>query len=107
MSDAQKCPEIIVFGVESGVSAFTGQPFVKMLLTFADGSEKAVGQLAPEEARAHALRILMAAEASVHDAAVAAWLRDRFDLDGQTAIQAVVDLRNYRKDGDVIVGGAS
>jgi hypothetical protein len=98
MSDAQRCPDITRIGMESGVSAFTGAPFVKLTVDFPDGSSKAMGQMTPEEVRQHALQLLETAEAAVHDAAMAQWLRKRLDADPEHAAAMVADIREFRAD---------
>lgn len=57
-----------VIGVQSIVSMRTREPLV--LITWGDQS----GQLSPDEARQHALRILECAEAAESDAFVFGWL---------------------------------
>jgi hypothetical protein len=79
-----------ILHTSSGVSAFTGKPFV--LASW--GVES--GQLTPDEARALALRIVEAAAAAEHDALVLRWLQERMDLPADTAAQALVDLRELR-----------
>lgn len=56
--------------VESGVSLFDGKPFVVMRWG------KEAGQLSPQEARTHALRILACANAAESDSVVVEMLRE-------------------------------
>ena len=98
MTDAQRCPEISRLGMESGVSVFTGKPFVKLTVDFPDGSSKAVGQLNPNEVREHALKLLATAEAAVHDAAMAQWLQHKLGAKPDEAAAAVGDIREFRID---------
>ena len=98
MTDAQRCPEIARLGMESGVSVFSGKPFVKLTVDFPDGSSKAVGQLDPDEVRRHALKLLETAEAAVHDAAMAQWAQKRLDAEPEQAAAMVADIREYRAD---------
>jgi hypothetical protein len=76
----------------SGVSAFTGKPFV--LVTWGHES----GQLTPDEARALAIRIVEAAAAAEHDSLLVRWLQGRMGLEKDTAIQALADLRELRNE---------
>lgn len=78
--------------MESGVSAFSGEPFCSI------GWEAQSGQLTPEEMRAHGRRALEVAEAAIHDAAMWKWLREKLELDETRAAEAIADLRLYRAD---------
>ena len=73
----------------SGVSAFTGEPFV----TLRWGSES--GQQSPEQARELALSILRAADASEMDALLVKQLGE-IGVDEQAALRFLVDLRHAR-----------
>lgn len=95
---ASICPDPVRVEMASGVSAFTGDPFVQMRLVFADGSAKTVAQFTPADAREHGLHVIETAEAAVHDAAMAAWMKAKLGADPETAAQAVADLRAFRKD---------
>jgi hypothetical protein len=76
----------------SGVSAFTGKPFV--LLTW----EHMSGQLTPAEARELALQIIEAATAAEHDALFVRWTREEVGLDMQAAVQGLAALRKLREE---------
>lgn len=97
-TDAQRCPDVTRIGMETLVSAFTGEPFVKITLDFGDRSSKAVAQMTADEARQHGLHMIEAAEAAVHDAAMAQWLQKRLDADPEHAAAMVADIREYRAD---------
>jgi hypothetical protein len=92
--------DVTRLGFASGVSAFTGEPFIAMEATFGDGSRRRAGQLTPIEARQHALAVLEAAEAAVHDAAVVRWLQVRMELEPQAAVTVLCELRGFRQDQD-------
>lgn len=79
-----------VMEVLSGVSAFTGEPFVQLRW----GIQMA--QFTPEEARQYALNVLAVAEASESDAAVVKMLTDDIGLPEQAALQFLVALRDRR-----------
>lgn len=81
---------------ESGVSAATGEPFVKITW---EGPEPA-GQLTVAEARDLALVILGAAEAAVTDAALMAWLRDTMHQELPTRVAVLADYRVARRRFD-------
>lgn len=78
----------------SGVSAFSGEPFVQVRW----GRES--GQLTPAEARMHALHVLEAAEASESDALLVAMLTDQdpegLGLNMATASGFITELRQRR-----------
>ena len=97
-TQAANYPDPVRIEMASGVSAFTGDPFVHMLLVFADGSTKTINQFTPADARQHGLHVIETAEAAVHDAAMAAWMRDKLNAEPEVAAQAIADLREYRKD---------
>jgi len=81
---------------ESGVSAATGEPFVKLTWEGPGPS----GQLTVAEARDLGLTILGAAEAAVTDAALMAWLQDTMGLDLPRAAQVMSDYRVARRRFD-------
>lgn len=89
---------IVQLDFHSGVSAFTGEPFVAFYATLADGSVRQAGQMTPANAREHAGAVFQAAEAAVHDAAMAQWLRERVGMEPEKAATAVHELREFRKD---------
>lgn len=66
------------------------------LVQFKWGSQR--GQLTVDEARLHAHRILEAAEAAIHDAAMFSWLQAEGELSPQSAGAALIELRKYRGD---------
>lgn len=78
-----------VLWAESGVSLFTGEPFV----TLRWGSH--VGQCSPDDARQTAMSILAAAEAAESDAAVVKHLR-AIGVGEQAVGQFIGDLRTIR-----------
>ncbi|WP_258904842.1 CREG family protein [Actinokineospora sp. UTMC 2448] len=94
---SSRCPDIVSLSMASGVSAFTGEPFVNLMVNFADGSRKTAGQLTPQQTREHALALLEAAEAAVHDAAMARWMRSQ-GATQEVAGSAVAAIRAYRED---------
>ena len=78
--------------VRGAVSVTTGRPYVEL----AWGEN--VGQLSVEEARAHALLQLEAAQNAVSDAALFAFARDGLGLGLDEAATAVDVMRRYRTD---------
>jgi hypothetical protein len=74
------------------VSVRTGKPVVTL------GWGESAGQLSPEQARAHALLVLEAAQNAVTDAAILAWARTELDLDLETAGRLLDGLRTFRAD---------
>lgn len=60
----------------SGVSAFTGEPFVQMELHRGDGAIEAVCQMTPDEARKHGTYAITVATAAEHDAMLVAVMRE-------------------------------
>jgi hypothetical protein len=74
------------------VSARTGQPVVQLEWG------GATGQLDVEQARAHALLIVEAAQNAVADAAILEWAKDELELDLDRASALVDALRRYRSD---------
>lgn len=79
------------------VNAFDGQPYVAMELTFDDRAVRRAGHMTPDEAREYAMGVVVAAEAAIQDAAVAAWLCTRMAFPGEAAAQAVAELRGFRR----------
>lgn len=71
----------------SGVSAFDGSPFVMVQWG------KQTGQLTPDEADAHAVAVIQAAQAARHDAAIMAELQESVGLDRNTAGHFLLALR--------------
>jgi hypothetical protein len=74
------------------VSAESGKPIVQL-----SWGEQA-GQISPEQARAHALLILEAAQNAVADAAILGWARDELGVDLERGAQLLDALRRYRTD---------
>lgn len=74
------------------VSAESGKPVVQ--LSWGDQA----GQLSPDQARAHALLILEAAQNAVADAAILEWARDELDVDLERGAHLLDALRRYRTD---------
>lgn len=74
------------------VSAESGKPVVQL------SWGEHVGQLSPDEARAHALLILEAAQNAVADAAIFGWAREELGVDLERGAQLVDALRRYRTD---------
>jgi hypothetical protein len=81
---------------ESGVSASTGQPFVKLTWEGPDPS----GQMTVAEARELGLVILGAAEAAITDAALIAWLQETMGLALPNAAAVMSDYRVARRRFD-------
>lgn len=77
--------------MQSGVSAFTGEPFI----TLQWGDQR--GQLTVEEARSHAFAILETCEAATSDAFLFKFMRERVKADEQRAAQLLVAFREYRE----------
>lgn len=88
MSDEQKPADMI--HLESGVSIYTGEPFVKI-----DWGEQH-GQLTPENARAHAMFILKCADAAISDAFLWHFLCETAGLPEEKAATALMLFRDYR-----------
>jgi hypothetical protein len=61
-------------------------------------------QFTPAQARAHALRVLEAAEAAESDAAVLKLLEVKIGLDTPRSLGIIADLRNFRDAGDETEG---
>jgi hypothetical protein len=80
--------------VESGVSARTGEPFMHM--RWGDQA----GQLTPQEARQHALRILDAAAASEFDAALVRALVGEMGVPHEKAVRFLGVMREQRGGTD-------
>ncbi len=76
--------------IESGVSAFTSEPFI----TLAWGDER--GQLTVAEARAHAFALLEACEAATSDAFLFHFARERVGMEVERAAVLLADFRAYR-----------
>lgn len=55
-------------------------------------------QWLPDEARTHALAVLTAAEAAVHDAAMVRWLTLEVGMDAEKATRGLLELRRFRGD---------
>jgi len=81
---------------ESGVSATTGEPFVRVTW---EGPEES-GQFTVAEARELGLTILGAAEAAVTDAALMRWLTTTMGLDLPRAASVMSDYRVARRAFD-------
>jgi hypothetical protein len=77
--------------IVSLVSVSTGEGIVQ--LTW--GNEK--GQLSPEEARAHALKILECAESAETDAFVVEFFEKILKSTRDQAIQILMEFRNFRE----------
>lgn len=79
-------PEFTGLISTSGVSAFTGEPFVLL-----QWRGPLTGQMAPDEARQMALHIIAAADGAETDACLAAALTDAgVTLDATTALLSAV-----------------
>jgi hypothetical protein len=81
---------------ESGVSARTGEPFIKLTWEGPDMS----GQLDVAQARELGLTILGAAEAAITDAALIRWLTTTLEMDLPRAAQVMADYRVARRTFD-------
>lgn len=87
--------------MESGISLFTGEPFVALRSsgTLPTGETVTLrGQLSPDELRAHALRMLEVAEAAMSDHAVLGFLKADLELPEEAALAMVAGLRAHRRD---------
>lgn len=78
------------FGIISRVNAADSQPVVE----FRWGDQ--VGELTPDEARAHALKILAAADAAESDAFMVGFLRNEVGASLQGAAGLLQEFRVYR-----------
>jgi len=76
----------------SGVSAFTGEPFVMVQW----GHQ--TGQLTPAEAEAHAIAVIQAAQAARHDAAIMAELMSNGGFGREAAAGFIGALRKRLED---------
>jgi len=85
--------------VESGVSAFSGEPFCMVTLERVDGNVESLGQLTPEEVRAMAMKWIDTANAAEFDASLFAELRDR-GVGDQGISDVVQGLRARRKQNE-------
>lgn len=85
--------------MESGVSAFTGEPFCTIRCTGTVNGKSVVlrGQLSPDEIRQHALRFLEVAEAAESDHAVRA-VFSQVGLPDETWAHFITLLRKFRDD---------
>ena len=81
--------------MNSGVSMFTGEPFVEVTVML-DGHTHAIGQLSPDETRQHGLAYLAAAEAAEQDALVFKVLTEGVGLDKEHAGAFVLRMREER-----------
>lgn len=77
--------------MHSGVSLFTGKPFVTLRWG------KSSGQLTPQEAEQHGLAVIATAMAARIDAAVFAELTETLGVDKQTAGRFIAGLRTRLK----------
>lgn len=77
--------------IVSGVSLFTGEPYVQMKWGEQDG------QLTPDECRAHAAGLIEAAEAAEFDAIFWKWSKERLAATDERAGQILQDFRRYRE----------
>ena len=80
-----------VIDIRAGVGGETLEPFV--LLQWEDRAF----QLSPEHAREHALKILDASEAAVHDAFLVRWVLEVVGSDRERAFALIQDLRAWRQ----------
>lgn len=83
--------------MESGVSAFTGDPFVLMRVIDTEGNVM-VATVPTADARAHALVLLECAEAAECDRAVFLFSQQRLGADESVAGGFVAELRTFRHD---------
>jgi hypothetical protein len=75
---------------QSGINP-KGEPFVQLIR-----GETVIAQMSAEQARDHARAILESAEAAEQDAFMVAWLKKKLGVDEATAMQVLIDFRNYR-----------
>lgn len=90
-------PKLEGIYIGSGVSARTREPFCHVTVQLSDGSVHE-GQLTPDEVRKMAGDWMVAAEASVHDAAVFQLLTKDMDLDEEVAAAFIAKLRDHRHE---------
>ncbi len=57
-----------------------------------------IAQLTPQEARAHALSVLEAAEATVYDAFLLEFLAEKVGIMGKQMVAIMADFRNWRRE---------
>lgn len=76
--------------MQSGVSAFTGEPFIALQW----GEQR--GQLTVAEAREHAFAILETCEAAESDAFLYKFMREKVNATEERAAMMLVAFREYR-----------
>lgn len=81
--------------LESGVSAFTGEPFC-MTRVYSDGRLVASGQATPDQMRAQGQMHFEVAEAAETDSLLMALLREDVHLDEQQALLVLQKIRDRR-----------
>lgn len=77
--------------IVSVVSHRDGQPYVHLRW----GRER--GQLTPAEATKHAMKVIEAAQASITDSFLFAFMKERIEADDAAAGRVLQDFRGYRK----------
>lgn len=83
--------------MESGVSLFTGEPFVLLRCIDKDGSVM-VATIPTGDARAQGGVLFECAEAAEQDVALLGFLKAKLDIDHERAGLVVRDLRDFRHD---------
>lgn len=83
--------------IESGVSAFTGEPFCRVGVLNEHGKQIGFAQLPPSEVRGMALQWLSAADAAENDAAVWAELKS-VEIPEDVAGQFMMAVRRRRME---------
>jgi hypothetical protein len=87
--------DIVNIGVESGVSAFDGKPFVNLLLKRVDGRTQSM-QMRPAKAREIAVMLFEAAVEAERDAALVSGASE-VGLDEETAGMLLAMIRSQRE----------
>jgi hypothetical protein len=91
----KRSTDLAHINMTSGVSVFTGEPFVEVVATDESGNRMR-GQLTPADVRAHAMAYLEAAEAAETDAFIVTWLKETVGLEEQQALRALAAFREMR-----------
>lgn len=83
----------VIFAVSVGFGARTQQPYVQVLIESADF----MTQMKPDDARALALNLLQAAEASEADGFLVSFLRKRVGATEGAVASVLEDFRKWRE----------
>lgn len=85
-------PKDSVIWHQSGIN-LKGEPFVQLLR-----NEEIIGQMTPEQARAHAQATLEAAEASEQDAFLWDFAKSKIGMETEAAFKIITAFRAYRAE---------